>query len=191
MATTSEYSRDHADGILKIVLYGPESTGKTTLAEQLAEHYQTEWVPEFMREYLEAKWEEKKEMISKSDLVPIAKGQLKSEKEKLSRAKKVLICDTNLLEIKVYSEYYYDGYCPEFIRREATKDGYDIYLLTYIDIPWEEDFLRDRPFNRKEIFDLFEDELRTQGFPYVIIKGTKEERLKKSIAVIDELLNKK
>src|SRR5690554_8219055 len=107
---------------MKVVLYGPESTGKTTLAAQLAAHYDTEWVPEYMRTYLERKWEEKKELITRDDLIPIAEGQLAHEAELAKKAEKLLICDTNLLELKVYSEYYYDGFCPEFIRKKATKN---------------------------------------------------------------------
>lgn len=188
METTTEHTRDQTSQLIKVVLFGPESTGKTTLAEQLANHYQTEWVPEFMRRYLEKKWEEKKEIIVREDLIPIAKGQLEFENEQAKKANKILFCDTNLLELKVYSEYYYDGYCPEFIRNEATKNKYHIYLLTYIDIPWTSDFLRDRPNNREEMFQLFENELKIQKFPYVIIKGSGEERFNRAKNAIDELL---
>lgn len=188
METTTEHTRNQTSKLLKVVLFGPESTGKTTLAEQLANHYQTEWVPEFMREYLEKKWQNTNQSIVRDDLIPIAKGQLKTEKQQAKKASKILFCDTNLLELKVYSEYYYNGFCPEFIRKEATKNEYDIYLLTYIDVPWTPDSLRDRPENREEMFDLFEKELIKQGFPYIRIKGNREERLNQSISVIDALL---
>lgn len=158
------------------------------MAEQLADFYKTEWVPEFMREYLEKKWEEKNETIVKEDLIPIAKGQLDAEKRKAEKAKKILFCDTNLLELKVYSEYYYDGYCPDFIQREATKNSYDIYLLTYVDVPWTPDILRDRPENREEMFALFEAELKKQQFPYVIIRGDQEARLNQAVNIINKLL---
>jgi NadR type nicotinamide-nucleotide adenylyltransferase len=174
--------------MIKVVLYGPESTGKTTLAEQLATHYKTPWVPEFMRAYLEEKWDLKKELIAKEDLIPIAKGQLKLEKEASQQADNLLICDTNLLELKVYSEYYYNGYCPEEIKIEATKNNYSIYLLTYVDTPWEPDILRDRPNNREEMFRIFEAELKTHGFPYEILKGNEKERFNKAVEIIDQLL---
>lgn len=174
--------------MIKIVLYGPESTGKTTLAKQLAQHYKCGWVPEYMREYLEAKWEREKRTVSKEDLVPIAKGQLELERKIAEKSDTLLICDTNLLELKVYSEYYYNGYCPGFIKREATKNNNSIYLLTYIDNPWEEDILRDRPNNRAEMFCIFEAELKKHNFPYHIIKGNMDERFNNAVAIINTLL---
>lgn len=175
--------------MIKVVLYGPESTGKTTLAKQVAAHFNAVWVPEFMRVYLEEKWDLKKELITKQDLIPIAKGQLKLESEVSKQANRLLICDTNLLELKVYSEYYYDGFCPQEIKEEATKDNYSIYLLTYVDTPWEPDILRDRPNNRQEMFGIFEAELKKQGFPYVVLKGNEEERFNKTVEIINALLN--
>lgn len=174
--------------MIKIVLYGPESTGKTTLAKQLAEHYNTLWVPEFIREYLQKKWDSEKKLVTKEDLIPIANGQLKLEKEASQQVENLLICDTNLLELKVYSEYYYDGFCPLKIKNEATKNNYSIYLLTYIDTPWEADDLRDRPENREEMFRIFEAELKKQDFPYKILKGKKEERFNRAVKIIDTLL---
>ena len=174
--------------MIKVVLYGPESTGKTTLAKQLAAHYNCGWVPEYMREYLEEKWERQKKKISKEDLVPIAQGQLLLENEITEKTQDLLICDTDLLELKVYSEYYYDGYCPEFIKAEATKNNSSIYLLTYIDTSWEEDILRDRPNNREEMFRIFEAELKKHNFPYVILKGKETERFITAVGIINALL---
>lgn len=184
----SQHTRNQSTELIKVVLYGPESTGKTTLAKQLAEHYNTHWVPEFMREYLQKKWDNEKKLVEKEDLIPIAKGQLKWEKEASQQVENLLICDTNLLELKVYSEYYYDGFCPPEIKNEATKDNYSIYLLTYIDTPWEADDLRDRPENREEMFRIFEAELKKQGFPYKILKGNENERFNKAVEIIDALL---
>ncbi len=177
--------------MIKVVLYGPESTGKTTLAKLLAEKYNTLWVPEYMREYLQEKWDTKKELVVKDDLVPIAKGQLKLENKTVQKADNLLIYDTNLLELKVYSQYYYNGYCPLEIKEEATKNNYSIYLLTYIDTPWEADDLRDRPNNREVMFSIFEAELIKQGFPYQVLKGNINERFAKAVKIIDVLLKKK
>ena len=186
-----KHTRNQFTSPIKVVLFGPESTGKTTLAELLADHYQTEWVPEYMREYLERKWDLKGELISKEDLIPIANGQFLSEQEALKRVDSLLICDTNLLEIKVYSEYYYDGFCPQEIIDKATNSETDIYLLMYIDTVWEADMLRDRPNNREEMFDLFENELKSQGFPYHVLIGGKEERFKRAVEIIDNLQREK
>ena len=185
-----KHTRNQSVELIKVVLYGPESTGKTTLSKQLAEHYNTLWVPEFMREYLQKKWDSKKKLVSKVDLIPIAIGQLKLENEASQQVENLLICDTNLLELKVYSEYYYDGYCPSEIKNEATKSNYSIYLLTYIDTPWEPDILRDRPNNREEMFRIFETELKKHKFPYQILKGNEKERFENAVKIIDALLKK-
>lgn len=190
MEEKSRHTRNQPTELIKVVLYGPESTGKTTLAKQLAKHYNTLWVPEFMREYLQKKWNSKKELVSKEDLIPIAKGQLKIENEISQHIENLLICDTNLLELKVYSEYYYDGFCPLEIKNEATQDNYSIYLLTYVDTPWEQDILRDRPNNRKEMFRIFEAELKKQNFPYQVLKGKEKERFENAVRIIDALLKK-
>ncbi len=191
MEEKSQHTRNQSAELIKVVLYGPESTGKTTLAKQLASHYQTLWVPEFMRDYLQNKWDATKELVVREDLLTIAEGQLKAEREIAKSVKSLLICDTNLLELKVYSEYYYNGFCPLEIKREATKNNYSIYLLTYIDTPWEADILRDRPNNREEMFRIFEAELKEQDFPYQILKGNEKERFEKAVEIIDALLKKK
>ena len=88
---------------IKVVLFGPESTGKTTLSRQLARHYNSVWVREFARQYLQNKWNNERKTCEPSDLLPIAKGQINLENELALKANKVLICDTDLLETKVYS----------------------------------------------------------------------------------------
>jgi len=84
----------------RVVLFGPESTGKTTMAKQLAAHFKTVWVEEYMREYLQEKWNSKKEVCQPNDILPIAVGQMNLENEKLAQANKILFCDTNLLNLK-------------------------------------------------------------------------------------------
>lgn len=187
MEKTIRHSGENADGLFKVVLFGPESTGKTTLAQELAAHYNTVWVPEYMREYLMEKWNTKNELIEKSDLLPIAKGQIELEDKLKKKANEILICDTNLTEIKVYSQHYYDGFVPDLIKNEATKRKYDIYLLTYIDVPWEKDILRDRPDRREEMFALFEAELQKQKLNYRILKGNRQKRLADAVSIIDEM----
>ena len=92
---------------IKVVLFGPESTGKTTLAKQLAGHYNTVWVPEYMRKYLQDKLDTKQKTSEPEDIFPIAEGQMMLENKLAKKADKILICDTNLLETKVYAQIYF------------------------------------------------------------------------------------
>ncbi len=176
--------------IIKVVLFGPESTGKTTLAQQLARHYNTVWVPEYAREYLQNKWNNERKTCENHDLLPIAKGQMKLENRLAKKADKILICDTDLLETKVYSEAYYGGHVDPKLDAAALKNKYDLYFLTYIDTPWEADDLRDRPEQRLEMFTAFEATLKQFERPYTLLQGDKKTRLKTAIAAIDKLLSK-
>ncbi|MFD1062908.1 AAA family ATPase [Winogradskyella litorisediminis] len=182
--------RQQKSDCIKIVLFGPESTGKTTLSRQLAEHYKTLWVPEFARDYLQEKWDKEQKICEPEDLIPIAIGQMKLENQLTKKANKVLICDTDLLETKVYSEAYYQGNCDPILDKYAVQNKYDLYFLTYIDTPWEADDLRDKPNERKRMFQAFEEALKEYKRPYVLLKGGKKERLEKAILHIDKLLKK-
>jgi len=175
--------------IIKVVLFGPESSGKTTLSKHLARHYNTVWTPEFAREYLQHKWNNERKTCENSDLLPIAIGQMKLENELAKKADKLLICDTDLLETKVYSEEFYGGYVHPDLEKAALTNTYDLYLLTYIDTPWEEDDLRDRPELRLEMFQAFENALIKYNRPYILLKGDKKKRLEIAIKKIDEILN--
>lgn len=183
--------KQEASNCLKIVLFGPESTGKTTLAKQLAEHFKTHWVPEYMREYLQKKWDIEGKQCTIDDLIPIAEGQMRLENETAKLANKLLICDTNLLEISVYSKYYYNGFCPNQIKKYAKENSYDLYFLTSVDVPWKIDDLRDRPYERQEMFCTFETELKENHLKYEILKGSEIVRLEYAIGKILELLKEK
>ncbi|MBE7647098.1 AAA family ATPase [Tenacibaculum finnmarkense] len=184
--------KQQKSNLVKVVLFGPESTGKTTLSGQLARHYNTVWTPEFAREYLQDKWNNERKICEQKDIIPIAEGQIKLENELSKKADKVLICDTDLLETKVYSEEYYGGFVDANLDEAAIKNTYDIYFLTYIDTPWEADDLRDKPGERLEMFTAFENTLIKYKRPYILLKGDKETRLKKAVEIIDKLLaNKK
>ena len=177
--------------LIKVVLFGPESTGKTTLSRQLARYYNTVWAPEFAREYLQDKWNNERKTCEKDDLLPIAIGQMNLENTLAKKADKVLICDTDLLETKVYSEEYYGGFVDEDLDNAANKNSYNLYLLTYIDTPWEEDDLRDRPELRLEMFTAFENALKKHNKNYILLKGDKETRFKKATKAIDALIAEK
>ncbi len=186
-----EKLRQQDSDCIKIVLYGPESTGKTTLCKQLADHYNTLWVPEYMRDYLQEKWDNNKETCTYDDLLPIAIGQMNLENKTVEKANTILFCDTNLLELKTYSEAYYDGIAPKNLLKFSLENVYDLYLLTYIDTPWTPDDLRDKPQEREEMFFRFKESLEKNNLEYVIIKGDKTTRLQEAITIIDRLIAEK
>ena len=183
-----EKLRQKAADIIKIVLFGPESTGKTTLAKQLAEHYKTTWVPEYAREYLQDKWDKEQKTCEPKDLLPIAEGQMQLENSLTKRANRVLFCDTDLLETKVYAEAYYIGDCDPILEKYALANTYDLYLLTNIDTPWEADDLRDKPNEREEMFQYFHNTLKRYRRNFIILSGSKEDRFKIAIQQIDKLI---
>nr|WP_299344717.1 ATP-binding protein [Allomuricauda sp.] len=174
--------------LVKIVLFGPESTGKTTLSKQLAAYYQTKWVPEYAREYLQDKWNREQKTCEPEDLLPIAYGQMKLENELSKKANELLICDTDLLETKVYSEAYYLGYVDPILEKYAVKNQYDLYLLTYIDTPWVADDLRDKPNERERMFVYFKETLEKYGRNFVTLKGEEKARFSTAVKYIDKLL---
>ena len=180
--------RQQEANIIKVVLFGPESTGKTTISIQLAEHYNTVWTPEYARVYLQNKWNNERKTCENYDLIPIAIGQMKSENKLAKKADKILICDTDLLETKVYSESYYGGIVDPRLDKYAIENKYDMYFLTSIDTIWEADDLRDKPDERKEMFDTFEKALIKYNRPYIVLKGDKKNRLKTAVKAIDKLL---
>lgn len=174
---------------MKIVTYGAESTGKTTLAQALAEHYQTVWVPEFARKFLQEKYDNSGEICAYDDLMPIAEGQLALEREAEKKAKNGLIfCDTNPLQTYYYGKAYFADFNHPELWDLIQKQPYDFYFLTYIDAPWVEDDLRDRPEARMEMHLLFKNSLEENQLPYMLLKGSLEERLNKAIHKIDSLL---
>lgn len=183
-----EKLKQEPSDLIKIVLFGPESTGKTTLSQQLARHYNTVWVPEYAREYLQDKWNNERKTCEPQDLLPIAEGQMRLENTLAKKASDVLICDTDLLETKVYSEAYYLGHCDPILEQHALENTYDLYFLTYIDVPWEYDELRDRPDQREEMFNYFKDALERYNRNFIILKGDKKTRLATAIQHINPLL---
>jgi len=169
-------------GEFKIVILGPESTGKTTLAKQLAEHFNTEWVPEYARQYID----ELDRPYEESDLLKIAKGQLQLEDEIASKSNGFLFCDTNLTTIKIWSDYKY-GRTDSWILKSLNTRKYDFYLLTNIDLPWESDPQREHPNERQELFDLYKDYLESNQLRSSVITGQGNLRLQNAIKPIESL----
>ena len=181
-----EKLRQQQSNIIKITVFGPESTGKTTLCQQLANHFNEPWIAEYAREYLQNKFKNQQKTCEPTDLLPIAVGQMALENNAISIAKKLLFCDTNLLLTKVYSELTY-GFCDPILDAAAKKHEYDLFFLTDVDVPWQADNLREKPQNREEDFQYFKNTLLQNHKPYVTLSGTSEQRLQKAIHVILEL----
>ena len=179
-----EEVNERTNSIKKVVIIGPESTGKSTLASLLAKYYNTSWVPEYAREYIERL----DRPYIERDLKDIAQGQLIAEDREAKYANNLLICDTNLMVIKVWSEHKF-GACYEEVLQNLKKRKYDLYLLMTPDIPWTEDPQREHPEMREFFYDIYREEIKNSGVPYVEIKG-EEFYYRKLMAVsaIDKLL---
>lgn len=168
--------------IKKIVVLGPECTGKSELSASLADEFRTVWVPEYARQYLD----NLQRPYTPEDLPVIARGQLALQDDMEARANKVLICDTDLYVIKVWSTFKY-GFCdPEILRSIASRQ-YDLYLLTYIDVPWTYDPLREHPDQREELYQRYLREMKNQPVPFVEIRGDRNTRRKAASAAIAAL----
>lgn len=167
----------------RVVLTGSESTGKTTLAADLARHYGVLWVPEYVRGY--ADW--KRAPLDAGDVTPIALGQIAVQDAALMRARRLLLLDTDLLSTAVYAAHYY-GECPDWITRSVAVRRADLYLLCDIDVAWTPDPRRDRPDDRGAIQALFRAALEVHGFPVVEIRGGWRDRFQTARTAIDALL---
>lgn len=169
--------------IIKIAIVGPECTGKSTLTRMLADHYNTCWAREYAREYID----NLSIPYQKHDLSQIAKGQIEEEESKLRSANKVLICDTNLIVVKIWSEYKY-GDCEDWILKEIYRRKYDLHLLTYIDIPWEVDPQREHPDKREYFYNIYKEELTNRKLKFKEIKGSINERFEQGVSEVNALL---
>ncbi len=168
--------------VKKVVLFGPESTGKSTLSVQLAKEFDTLYNPEFVRSYLDLKQQihgpatSAHDLVKAQDLEPIALGQLASEQNMAKQANKLLFLDTNLFMTALYAKYYF-GEAPQWLWRLVEQEKYDLYLLLTTDLPFVKDPLRDSAFQQKELHTLFKETLIEKGLPFFEISGKGEERL--------------
>jgi len=192
----------------KIVIIGPESTGKSTLCEMLSQHYQTEWCPEFAREYLLTNGTQ----YNHDDLLTIAKGQVALEDEfalktvdslqltvdgkkeysgQLSSVPgQLLFLDTDMQVMKVWCEYVFND-CHTWILNRIAERKYDLYLLCKPDLPWVKDELREYPNEkpRQELYHIYRDLLIQQHVPWVELSGGYEERLAAAVKAVNELIS--
>jgi NadR type nicotinamide-nucleotide adenylyltransferase len=150
----------------RLVLTGPEATGKTTLAAALARRFRAPWLPEMSRRYAE----EVKRELTAADAELIARRAMDAEDAALASDPPLLILDTDLISTVVYVRHYY-GPCPAWIEDAARERRGDLYLLCAPDLPWTADGVRDRPARRTELFVLFEGALREFGCPSAEVSG--------------------
>lgn len=170
--------------MIKIALTGPESSGKTTLAELIAQHYKTTCVPEFAREFIEKLERD----YNKKDLVNIAEGHLKDilSAEERFRDKPLIVVDTDFIVIDVWSRYKY-GETDKAITALVESNIFDLHILCEPDIPWENDVMRENPNDRDSLFILYKETLETHGKSYIIVNGSIKKRKKKAIKAIELL----
>ncbi len=169
----------------KIAVMGPESTGKSSMAKSLALHYGTVWVPEFAREYCE----NLKGPANLQDEENILIGQIALEKDYSTRAKDLLICDTMFLTVKIYSNHVFGEY-PSALDAYLQKNLYDFFLIMDIDLPWEDDPLREFPDLRAYFLDIHIQEIKALKVPYALVSGIGEERTQRGIYLVDQFLKK-
>ena len=185
-ATAFNLTQHTPKTVINVAILGAESTGKTTLCRDLAEHFGCPWVPEYMRTYLQAKWDKQQLTCTWDDLLPIAQGQIDLENKLAKQAAQMpdkaryLFCDTSLFELMVYSNWYY-GDCPAALTKAALAQHYDLVLLTDVDIPWVADDLRDSPHQREEISAYFASQLTSHSINFRRVGGDRNERVEQII----------
>lgn len=167
----------------KVAVIGPECTGKSELSQFLAEHFKTVYVPEYARAYIERLVHPYVE----ADLLKIAHGQLRLEDDNLMDSNHFMVCDTNLYVIKIWSEFKF-GSCDQEILDSLATRKYDLYLLTNVDLPWQDDPQREHPTKREELYQLYLNEMKNQSTPFVEIKGERELRRKTAVDAIEKTL---
>jgi len=173
----------------KIVVIGPESTGKSTLCQQLAEHYNTVWCPEFAREYLLQHGKD----YTYADLLNIAMGQLELEDIMLQEARNgYYFIDTDMQVMKVWCEVAFNN-CHPWILKQVAERSYDLTLLCSTDLPWVKDELREYPdlAFRQKIYNMYKDMMVNGNFRWAEISGTDAQRLQMAVSIIDTVFGKK
>lgn len=175
-----------APSLLRIALVGPESCGKSYLAEYLARHFNTVFVEEYGRTYCEKFGMD----LTELDFAHIAGGQLYREDEMAKRAGRLLLCDTELIVTQVWSEIYFDGVCQPWIEWASRQRQYDLYLLLRPDIPWENDGLRRYEEQRRWMFERLRQILTERRLNFDLIGGSYDERSRQGVEAVEKLLQR-
>lgn len=173
------------NNLITVCFYGPESTGKTVMAQKMAQRYQTEWVPEVARELITSN------NFNREDIIHIGRAQTERIFAKARKASRILFCDTDLITTQIYSRHYL-GVVPPVLYELEKMITYDRYFLFDIDVPWVSDGLRDQgsEAQRRHMFDLFKTELERRQITYVLVHGSWEEREQIIINETEKLLKK-
>lgn len=166
-----------------VCFYGPESTGKSSMARHMAERYNTEFVPEVAREIVTSN------TFTEADIISIGREQTARILEKMKTANKILFCDTDLITTAIYSDTYLHV-VPREIAELEKQIQFDQYFLFDIDVPWEADGLRDLGERRPEMLERFRTELEKRSIPYITVTGPFENRVGIIVKVIDALLDR-
>ncbi len=167
---------------IRIAILGPESTGKSILAESLAKHFQTSWAPEYARNYLQ----QKVGKYSIDDVLHCARNQQWSESEAIGIANAVVFFDTEMINFKVWLEDRFQ-HCPGWISKNL-NERYDCYLLTVPDLPFEEDPLRENPHRRDHLFAWYKHEVENAGIPYALVSGEGNIRFENACDAVNKFL---
>ncbi len=174
--------------IRRIIIYGPESTGKSTLAESLARYFDEPWSPECVRQY----WIDHDGDITAKNLEAIGRGQLESEAEAEGRAKQMVFCDTDLLTCRLWDDLLFPGQCPDWVRQEGDTRARSaaLYLFCDNDLPYVADPMRSYPTEegRRMCRDLWQQTLEQLGVGFTLIQGTGEQRLARAIKAVKQFL---
>ncbi|MCE5279462.1 MAG: AAA family ATPase [Planctomycetaceae bacterium] len=172
----------------RVCLVGAESTGKTTLAAALADHYHTVWMAEYGREYCDVKLANGTlEQWDSVEFEHIAREHARREDLLARQANRLLIVDTDAFATAIWHRrYMQDCRSPAVERLAAERQGfYALYLLCETDIPWVQDGTRDGQHVRQAMQDTFVAELTATGRPWLRLTGSHDERLRQAVAAID------
>jgi NadR type nicotinamide-nucleotide adenylyltransferase len=174
--------------VRRIAIFGTESTGKTTLAQRLAQHFGEPWSPEYVRDF----WDTHDAKIVAADLDAIARGQIANEEMAAAGAKRAVFCDTELLTCTIWDDLLFPGACPAWVRTEAERRARDfsVYLLCDTDVPFAPDPQRCFPdvHARDRARAIWREALVTRGLPFVEIRGPWAERERTAIAAVERII---